>query len=393
MASFPTNGDDVIFGTDADNTINSLGGNDQVFGGLGDDILQGSTGDDMLSGGLGVDILVGGSGSDTAFYGFASEDVRANLNLGFGFLTNLGQAADGDQFFSIENLTGGFGNDVLIGNSAANVLKGNSGNDQINGGAGRDTIDAGLGNDFVAGNEDNDVISGNGGDDIIRGGSGGDTMTGGLGSDTLDYAGIGPGVTIDLVLNTASGGDATGDVISGFENVTGTLAGDILSGTRGANILQSQDGDDTLDGRSGNDYLNGQGGDDTIAGGSFNDLIVGSTGVDNLTGGTGADRFFFNGLADSGVAAGQRDIMTDFQQGSDRIEVNAIDAIAATAADNGFTFIGTAGFTSGVAGEVRYNINAQGNTIISFRVDTSSGAGMQVELTGAINLTAGDFIL
>ena len=157
MASTPTNGDDVIFGTDADNTINSLGGNDLVFGGLGDDILQGSTGNDQLSGGLGVDILVGGSGSDTAFYGLALDDVRANLNLGFGFLTNLGQAADGDQFFSIENLTGGFGNDVLIGNSAANVINGNSGNDQINGGAGRDTINAGLGNDFVAGNEDGDV--------------------------------------------------------------------------------------------------------------------------------------------------------------------------------------------------------------------------------------------
>ena len=44
MASTPTNGDDVIFGTDADNTINALGGDDLIFGGLGDDILQGSTG-------------------------------------------------------------------------------------------------------------------------------------------------------------------------------------------------------------------------------------------------------------------------------------------------------------------------------------------------------------
>lgn len=392
MASTPTNGDDVIFGTDADNTINSLGGNDLVFGGLGDDILQGSTGDDMLSGGLGVDTLNGGSGSDTAFYGFAGEDVRANLNLGFGFLTNLGQAADGDQFFSIENLSGGFGNDVLIGNSAANVINGNSGNDQINGGAGRDTIDAGVGNDFVSGGEDNDVILGKGGDDIIRGGSGGDAMTGGLGSDTLDYAGVGPGVKIDLAFNTASGGDANGDVVSGFEKIVGTMSGDMLSGTRGANSLQGLDGDDTLNGRSGNDILFGQGGDDTISGGSGNDLIVGSTGVDNMTGGTGADRFFFDGLADSGVAAGQRDIITDFQQGSDRIEVNAIDAIAATIADNGFTFIGTAGFTSGVAGEVRYGIAANGVTIISFRVDTA-GADMRIVLDGEVNLTALDFVL
>ena len=46
MASTPTNGDDVIFGTDADNTINALAGDDLVFGGLGDDTLKGSTGDD-----------------------------------------------------------------------------------------------------------------------------------------------------------------------------------------------------------------------------------------------------------------------------------------------------------------------------------------------------------
>ena len=302
MASTPTNGDDVIFGTDADNTINSLGGNDLVFGGLGDDILQGSTGNDQLSGGLGVDILVGGSGSDTAFYGLALDDVRANLNLGFGFLTNLGQAADGDQFFSIENLTGGFGNDVLIGNSAANVINGNSGNDQINGGAGRDTINAGLGNDFVAGNEDGDVISGNGGDDQIRGGSGGDVMTGGTGNDTLDYAGSGPGVTIDLTFNTASGGDANFDVISGFENIIGTMAGDTLSGASGANLLQSQDGDDTLSGRDGEDYLAGQDGDDAISGGSGNDALIGGAGADALDGGTGIDTVYYTG-ATAGVIA------------------------------------------------------------------------------------------
>ena len=120
MASFPTNGDDVIFGTDGNNTINALGGNDLVFGGLGNDTLTGSTGDDQLSGGNGLDILLGGSGSDTADYSFYLDNVFADLQLGYGYLTEAGLSQDKDQFFNIENLQGGLGHAKLNGNGIAN---------------------------------------------------------------------------------------------------------------------------------------------------------------------------------------------------------------------------------------------------------------------------------
>jgi Ca2+-binding RTX toxin-like protein len=47
----------------------------------------------------------------------------------------------------VENVTGGSGNDTLIGNSAANVLIGGGGNDKINGGAGADMLTGGNGSD------------------------------------------------------------------------------------------------------------------------------------------------------------------------------------------------------------------------------------------------------
>src|SRR5687768_18559285 len=104
-----TNGDDVIFGTDADDFINALAGNDLVFGGLGDDTLFGSSGDDQLSAGLGLDFLYGGTEQDTAFYSFAISSIFASLALGYGYVEAEWLAADKDTFSSIENLSGGSG--------------------------------------------------------------------------------------------------------------------------------------------------------------------------------------------------------------------------------------------------------------------------------------------
>ena len=304
----------------------------------------------------------------------------------------LGQAADKDQFFSIENLAGGFGNDDLRGNVAANRISGNSGNDQINGNEGNDTLTGGNGNDFISGGDGNDNIDGGAGNDQIRGGSGGDVMTGGTGVDTLDYGGFGSAVTILLGSGLASGGDAGNDVISGFENVIGSQFDDQLSGTRGANLIQGGEGGDTISGFAGSDHLRGQNGNDIILGGSGDDLILGQAGVDILTGGNGADRFFFESITDSGLPAALRDVITDFAQGSDRIEVFAIDANDATVTDEGFAFIGTAGFTSGVAGEVRYT-QLNGTTVISFRTGAAGAADMRIVLDGLVNLTAADFLL
>ena len=325
----------------------------------------------------------------------------ADLALGLGYMMEAGAGADGDQFFSIENLQGGFGHDQLFGNAFVNEIAGNSGNDWIDGRGGNDRLNGGKGDDNIAGGEGADAISGGDGDDYVFGGAGGDTMSGGLGSDTIHYGLSNFGVKVDLAFGTGNGGDASGDHFSGFENAVGSIFGDVLLGTRGANRVVGGKGDDTLEGREGNDDLLGDGlngdsddianaGNDTLSGGRGSDNLFGFLGIDNLTGGSGADHFNFDKLYHSGVGNGLRDVITDFEQGLDVIEAWGFNE---TPDFQGFSFVGTSAFTGGVGGEVRYTINAAGNTIISFRVDTSGGPDMQIEVTGAVKLTEDDFIL
>ena len=90
-------------------------------------------------------------------------------------------------------------------------------------------------------------------------------MSGGAGVDTVDYSVSTAGVTVNLALSTAqSGGLAAGDMLSGFENVTGSLTG--------ANRLTGDTGANSLVGGSGADTLAGGAGADTLAGGAGTDL-------------------------------------------------------------------------------------------------------------------------
>lgn len=59
-----TPGNDVLDGTDADDTINGLGGNDFISAAAGSDFLNGNDGNDTLKGGMGSDFLLGGDGND-----------------------------------------------------------------------------------------------------------------------------------------------------------------------------------------------------------------------------------------------------------------------------------------------------------------------------------------
>ena len=82
------------------------------------------------------------------------------------------------------------------------------------------------------------------------------------------------GVTINLATNTASGGDATGDLISNFRNVTGTGAHDSLTGDGQDNLLSGGNGNDTLSGGDGNDTLDGGLGNDSMIGGRGDDVYI-----------------------------------------------------------------------------------------------------------------------
>jgi Ca2+-binding RTX toxin-like protein len=161
-----------------------------------------------------------------------------------------------------------------------------------------------------------DTINGGTGDDNISGLIGADVLDGGAGSDTLNYSLSLAAVTVNLATNVVSGGDAQGDTISNFENVTGSSYHDILTGSDGANILD------------------GGAGHDTIFGGAGNDVITAGEGLDVVDGGAGIDTI---GLTESGVApsvqvkdtlvsdviaVAHADLIRGFVSGTDKIDYN-----------------------------------------------------------------------
>jgi Ca2+-binding RTX toxin-like protein len=137
------------------------------------------------------------------------------------------------------------------------------------------TLNGFAGNDVIRGRAGNDILNGGDGNDTIIGGVGADTLIGGAGIDTLSYVGSPSGVTVNLATNAATGGDATGDVISGFENLIGSDHNDTLTGSATANEITGGAGDDTMNGGGGNDtFLIGQNsGTDTIIGGAGTDTV------------------------------------------------------------------------------------------------------------------------
>ncbi len=228
--------------------------------------------------------------------------------------------------------------DGLVASLENLVLNGVSSSDDdfMVGGTAAETLNGGSGDDVIFGGEGNDTLSGGAGDDFIEGGIGADTLNGGTNSlaadnpgrwgDTVRYLGSSAGVTVDLRLSTAqSGGDAAGDILSGFENVEGSdgyadvfngdnnanrLFGhggdDVIYGHSGDDVLVGGDGDDTLHGNDDNDNISGGAGDDILHGNQGNDFLVGGAGADQILGHDGDDQLFGGDGDDSAQGASNR---------------------------------------------------------------------------------------
>jgi Ca2+-binding RTX toxin-like protein len=270
-------GDDVLVGTSGDDTMSGLGGSDVLIGAGGNDALD------------------GGGGNDTASFEDQTGDVTASLVDGTA-TTPTGTST----LISIENLTGGSGDDFLAGGAGANVVNGGAGDDKLNGGDGADVLNGGVDNDNLIGVNGNDTLHGEDGDDSIKGGRGDDIIDGGEGSDTANFAGSKSLVTASLLTNTASGSDSGNDTLIAIENLAGSDKGDILTGDDNANTLDGNNGNDVLDGQGGQDLLIGGNGNDTLNGGDGNDVLRGGKDADTLDGGADDDLFVAGGTDGSG---------------------------------------------------------------------------------------------
>ena len=92
-----------------------------------------------------------------------------------------------------------------------------------------------------------------------------------------------PAVVSDVI--KVSGGDASGDIATGFDHVIGGRSGDTLTGNDNANELRGMGGNDKLNGGDGDDMLKGGDGDDMLKGGDGDDMLDGGPGGDDLEGG------------------------------------------------------------------------------------------------------------
>lgn len=128
---------------------------------------------------------------------------------------------------------------------------------------------------------------------------------------------------------------------------------------------------------------------DTLDGGAGNDSLAGGLGADSLTGGTGNDIFLFEQTHNSGVGAGNRDVIADFTTGQDRIDLSNIAGLATISADN-TAGNGIADFTS-VAGQVAWGANGTG-LIVFVDFDGNSTSDFEIELQNLATLRNADFI-
>ncbi|WP_431267383.1 calcium-binding protein [Dankookia sp. P2] len=291
-----------------------------------------------------------------------------------------------------ETLQGGAGADIVLGLGGDDLLLGRDGNDVIIAGKGNDTIagdnypiqpfdpanEPGFGPGPAAqgGTPGNNLIWAGSGDDNIYAGFGADTVRGGPGNDT----------------------------IRGY----GTFGGS----PSGSGVVNAADGPDRLFGGAGDDVIYGAGGNDRLSGGEGADTLVGGVGADRLVGGHGPDVFLFGRSVepfsftlslDTGIGPGRRDIVLDFHQGEDRLDLSHYWNFAGLPGAVTPVFIGTEPFQAIFAPQIRYEIEGD-RTIVQFTAPLGSpapdaspevpaGPSGEIELVGIHCLAATDFIL
>ena len=189
-----------FYGGPGNDSLAGLAGNDYLSGEDGRDLLDGGDGDDHMGGGYGTDRYRGGAGRDSVGYGIQSQPNVNDLTPVFASLDGLandGRPGENENVpDDIEILSGGAGDDTIVGNDADNELDGGGyeGNDLVRGGGGNDTIRGVYGNDtlygdagddWLRGDQGHDVLDGGDGDDSLEGSWDNDLLLGGLGIDTL----------------------------------------------------------------------------------------------------------------------------------------------------------------------------------------------------------------
>ncbi len=217
-------------GTRGDNIIVGSNFNDTLGGALGDDIVTGGGGNDTLTGGAGNDIAV--------FTGPVTNYAISSAGTTFTVADTVGNEGT-DTVFNFETLRiGGTDYAVVFGTGAADAaLNGGAGSQIIFGLGGADTLNGGDNNDILNGGAGNDTVNGGNGDDFIFQGStdGRDLIDGGAGADTYILNGVAGAETFRVYTRTAA-------LAAGINNIAANTEIVITrNGTNNASIIAQLD--------------------------------------------------------------------------------------------------------------------------------------------------------
>ncbi|ESQ73786.1 Calx-beta domain-containing protein, partial [Asticcacaulis sp. AC402] len=429
---------DVLFGSNAGETINAGDGDDIAFGQGGNDTVNGGQGNDSLDGGTGSDLLTGGTGNDTFYVDSAADDVVELSGQGTDLVVASTSYSLAGRVVENLTLTGSVPIDAT-GNGLGNTLTGNAGNNSLDGGGANDTLIGGAGNDTYyvqaigdvvvelsgegtdlvvssltwslagllvenlsltgsadlngTGNSLGNSVTGNAGHNALDGGAGSDTLAGGLGNDTyyvdaagdsvVEAAGGGTDLIIASVSYSLAGKQAENLTLTGAAaNATGNGLANVLTGNGGANLLDASGGHDSLDGGAGTDTLIGGSGNDSYVVDSTGDVITEAAG-----GGTDAVRSSVTYTLSSDVES---------------LTLTGTAAINGTGNAVGNVLTGNTGnnVLSGGLGNDSYYVQNSGDTVVElggegtdviFSVVTYSLNGRYAEtinLTGSANINA-----
>ncbi len=397
--------DDFIKGEDGYDNLYGGGGNDTLWGGTGADTLYGEAGNDILNGDDGDDTLYGGDDNDELtgdrgadrLYGGAGNDTLRGTTV----LTTLNYDYEVTNPDSADTLVGGMGDDFYVVDATADQVT-----EQANEGV--DTIEAlyvdaitlvanvenlflgyrsfdGTGNaldNTMTGNDLANTMEGLDGADTLRGLSGADHLYGGNGGDRIEA-----GSDDDWVYGEAGADTLFGD--AGVDFIYAGIDADYASGGTGDDFIYGEAGADTLLGGDGIDRLYGGADNDTIQGGDGNDRIWGDGGRDNMYGEAGFDTFVFRSISDSTVSA--FDIIRDFVEGTDRIDLSGIDANTLLAGNQSFNFAGDNPMF--VAEQDLWTRATLTGTLVEGDVNGDSLADFRILVSGTSSLGQSSFIL
>jgi serralysin len=324
-----------------------------VFGSSGADTIVGSSGANSIAGGFGADSLTGGPLNDQFEYG-VPEELQAG-----------------------ETVDGGGGLDVVL------VITGTY-----------DFSVATLSNiEFLSHNFPFAATMILSGDQI---GAGAITNVQGHASSTTDLIVLGSSVDLSAVsFSNWVDGVATITIngTAGVDSLTGSTQADVINGGKGNDSISGGAGNDLLIGGKGNDLLRGGIGDDIVRGGKGQDTLVGRASLDLA----GSNVFDFNAKVETPRGSTHRDVILDFLDGQDIIDLKGIDAKQGVPGNQAFHFIGTLKFHHH-RGELHYRLADNPGpdddfTVVEGDTDGDGKPDFQIKLTDLHTLAAGDFVL